>query len=616
MSRSQIRVEVARSSCGHLLFAAAIALVLMMSIAGPAPARTWHVPSEVATLKSALEDSASYGDTVMVAAATYDTTSGEAFPIAMPNCVALLSQSGAATTIIDAGATARVFNCAGLDSSTVIGGFTITGGIEIDGGGLHCVDSYLEIRHNIIVGNTADGVTARGGGIYCSGGGPRIIGNVIMGNKARRNMGGAIFCTAGAEALIEDNLIEGNTAKYGGGIFMQYCGPLVRNNTVSRNKSTATGAGVDCSFNSYPVVTRNVIVHNVANSDGSGIANCYGARPIITYNTVAGNRGIFGGGVRSLGNSSPYLWANIFVDNVDAVYLMADSDSIYAHSNNIYYNTYQAGDYEVVNNTTYDIDLTDNYWALTDSLLVASVISGPCHFTPFRGSPVDTIPAEPSGATSVALMEDGTYSSSLTGDVLIGDTLFVELVGNDWNATFVEPALVILTSMKDPVGIAAALIETGPSTGVYRGFAYVDSVSDDLTDKIGVNAGDAITVRANVDPSVFDIVTTATAGVTGSPFGDESGPAGVVLARNYPNPFRSETRIEYTLPVQGRVTVEIYDVAGRLVRILVNDRLAAGPHCTTWNATDWRGDPLPGGVYFLRTATADIECIDKIVLLR
>ena len=165
--------------------------------------------------------------------------------------------------------------------------------------------------------------------------------------------------------------------------------------------------------------------------------------------------------MRALGNCTPAIWANIIVDNVDAVYLEPDNDSVYATTNNMYYNSYQAGDYEVENHTPYDIDLTDNYWAFADSALIASVISGPGHFTPFRMSPIDTIPGEPSEATSVTAMEDRTYSIPLAGGVAVGDTLFIELEGADWNGSFIEPAIVILTSLKDPVGIAAALICDG-----------------------------------------------------------------------------------------------------------------------------------------------------------
>jgi hypothetical protein len=593
-----------------------IAVLVALGLWGTAGARTWQVPADVGTIKAAVEDSSSYGDTVLVEAATYDTTSGESFPIVMATGVVLLSESGAEVTIINANSTGRVFDCIGLDSSTVIAGFTITGGSHTQGAGLICTDSYLEMRDNVIVDNVAIGTTAQGGGIYCIGGAPRIIANKIVANKARKNMGAGLFCGGATAAVIEANYISENVAKFGGGIFMQYCGPLIRGNTVRRNRAIATGAGVDCSFNSYATVTGNLITHNSANSDGCGIACCYGAHPVITYNTIAGNVGAFGGGVRSLGNSSPAIWGNVIVDNVDGIYLMEDNDSIYARANNIYYNSYQPGDHEVINNTTYDIDLTQNWWYHADSVLIAGLISGPGYFVPFRYGPIDTVPGEPAAAVSVTVMEDDTYAGPLLDPVAVGDTLYIELRGSDWNGDFVEPALVILTSTFDPVGVVAALIETGKGTGIYRGRAYVDSISDDGADAIGVGDGDQITVRANVDPLVFCVTQVATSSVTDDPEGVGPRTGVAVRSENHPDPFRGETEIRYLVSAPGRVRVEIYNVSGRLVRTLVDEPKMAGAHQISWDAIDLWGNRVACGVYLCRVTTEIAQCTDKMVLLK
>ena len=118
-------------------------------------ARTWQVPNDVPTIKQAVEDSATYGDTVLVAPGVYDTNSGEIFPINMTSGIILTSESGAPQTTIDANTTGSVILCISCDGSTEISGFTITGGHAQSGGGIYCDQSYVTIRDNVIRNNTA-----------------------------------------------------------------------------------------------------------------------------------------------------------------------------------------------------------------------------------------------------------------------------------------------------------------------------------------------------------------------------------------------------------------------------------------------------------------------------
>jgi len=68
-----------------------------------------------------------------------------------------------------------------------------------------------------------------------------------------------------------------------------------------------------------------------------------------------------------------------------------------------------------------------------------------------------------------------------------------------------------------------------------------------------------------------------------SPVGDETVPASLALFQNYPNPFNPVTRIEFALPRASHVSLEIFDISGRLVKVLVNKRKEAGRHEVVWD---------------------------------
>ncbi|KPL17057.1 MAG: hypothetical protein AMJ92_12150 [candidate division Zixibacteria bacterium SM23_81] len=580
-----------------------------------AQAKTWYVPAEVITIKAAVEDSATEGDSVLVAPGEYDTSSGEVFPIIMKNGVVLTSEEGTLSTVIDANMTERVLDCQNLDNLTVTSGFTITGGWSSNGGGIYCSESFLLIKGNVIRENAVEGGTGSGGGIYCHLGAPRIVDNHIAQNTASR-FGGGIYCYY-SSAVIDSNTISHNTARWGGGVFNDHSSSVIRYNFVKGNHVIQTGAGLDCYMGSSPTIMGNVVIGNIAGENGAGIACCYDCAPLIKHNTIVSNVGAFGGGVRTLGNSSPTVSANIILDNVDGVYLISDSGPVTANHNHIYCNTYQTGDYEVINTTTQSIDLSNNFWWLTDVLSIAFLIQGDCNFFPFLSSPRDSIPGEPSEVSSVAAMSDSSYALPVMRRLGIGDSLYLQLEGVDWNSSFIEPALVIITSQKDPHGIGAALIETGAATGLYRGMVTVASFSSDVNNQIGVHSNDTIIIWAHVDSTKRDTVTIEAIDV-GEKNGDEEYPVPVSfhLDQNYPNPCNRATEIGYQIHVPSYVTLQIYNICGQLVRTLVQELQEEGAYTIQWDGQDAEGEKVASGIYCYRLTAGHLVDTKKLVVLR
>jgi hypothetical protein len=88
------------------------------------------------------------------------------------------------------------------------------------------------------------------------------------------------------------------------------------------------------------------------------------------------------------------------------------------------------------------------------------------------------------------------------------------------------------------------------------------------------------------------------------------------LQSNWPNPFREETRIAYSLDADSEVSIVVYDVSGRRVRTLVHARQPAGFYATAWDGRDGEGDQVASGAYLLRLQAGDRERSRKIVVLR
>jgi hypothetical protein len=81
-----------------------------------------------------------------------------------------------------------------------------------------------------------------------------------------------------------------------------------------------------------------------------------------------------------------------------------------------------------------------------------------------------------------------------------------------------------------------------------------------------------------------------------------------------PNPFNPQTEIEYTIAEAGLVRLGIYDASGRLVRMLVDTRQAAGQYTETWSGKDRTGAAVASGVYFIRLESQGRILADKVVL--
>ena len=92
---------------------------------------------------------------------------------------------------------------------------------------------------------------------------------------------------------------------------------------------------------------------------------------------------------------------------------------------------------------------------------------------------------------------------------------------------------------------------------------------------------------------------------------NSSLPNSFSLAQNYPNPFNPSTTISYTLPIAGSVTLKVFDITGKEVRMLANGYKVAGKYSVTFNASD-----LASGIYFYQIITPNFVETKKLILMK
>ncbi|MEQ8523192.1 phosphodiester glycosidase family protein [Gracilimonas sp.] len=109
----------------------------------------------------------------------------------------------------------------------------------------------------------------------------------------------------------------------------------------------------------------------------------------------------------------------------------------------------------------------------------------------------------------------------------------------------------------------------------------------------------------------LEVVYPNQTAVSNEKTGDTEIPTDVSLKQNYPNPFNPTTKISFTLPSADQVDLEVFDVLGRRVASLVDERLGAGSHTINFDASR-----LSSGIYLYRLTTGEATISRKMTLIK
>ena len=86
--------------------------------------------------------------------------------------------------------------------------------------------------------------------------------------------------------------------------------------------------------------------------------------------------------------------------------------------------------------------------------------------------------------------------------------------------------------------------------------------------------------------------------------------------KNYPNPFNPETTISFELSKPGNVVLNIYNLKGELVKMLINNQMSNGKHSIVWDGKDNNGKICSSGVYCYKIESNGRVETKKMLLMK
>ena len=231
--------------------------------------------------------------------------------------------------------------------------------------------------------------------------------------------------------------------------------------------------------------------------------------------------------------------------------------------------------------------VTDNESAIGSSVSVASVINQ---------LPTEVSLLSPNNAEIVNIddFENGTINFSWTESIdLDNDNLTYTI--NLWK-----------TDMPEEHNVEMELMDTSYLTAFNSEFL-------DLEIDMDQNYSWNITVSDGFDEVSSSTNTFELSFVMDS--NTEYNPNQYSLSQNYPNPFNPNTEIQYSLNRAELVTLDIYNIAGKYIVQLINEKQNAGVHSINWNATDQNGISVPAGLYIFKLNSQSNGSIQKTMTL-
>lgn len=462
--------------------------------------------------------------------------------------------------------------------------------------------------------------------------------------------GGAASVNGGSGPNFTDCLFRANSATDGGAVrATSSATPVLTGCNVVANSATSRGGGLFCEGQSLAIVDRSLVVFSTA---GPAV-ECAGSGAVdITCSNLFGNTGgdwigCVAGKDSLFGNLSA---DPLFCDAAGGVYTVRLPDSPCLPENNSCGQVigFEGGGCGCPASAT--ILVPGDQPTIAAALAAAApgdtvgvcdgtfaetvdVVSG-VHILGVRPDLCTVTPgASPEAVVRALHVADSTWIAGLTID---GQGLVPDVV-------LVDSASTGLHLRADRItGGAVSGIRNGPDSRVRVGgsLAWANDLFGNGTSAtlhlVNENAADSVDATVNWwGTTRYDSILTFVQGpvrtcpitnqqhadslcapVSATPVPPPAPPRGALTLALGPNPFHDLLRVFLTLPAAVPARITVHDVAGRRVRTLLQEPLAAGAHAVAWTGRDEGGRAVAPGVYFLRLEAGSDVRTRKVVLLR
>ncbi len=165
-------------------------------------------------------------------------------------------------------------------------------------------------------------------------------------------------------------------------------------------------------------------------------------------------------------------------------------------------------------------------------------------------------------------------------------------------------------------GINEGWLYCNPTNGIIaqENTSYINVTFDASNLSDGIYEANLHIINNDYDEGYFEIPVILT---VGPPIEAEAILLAITqLHQNHPNPFNPTTTISFDLVNTGKITLNVYNIKGELVRTLASENYPAGQNSILWNGEDNNGSSVSSGIYFYSLKAGDHEETKKMILMK